>query len=532
MVGPYRLEQRLGGGGMGQVFLGRSRGGRTVAVKVVRPEFAGDDGFRRRFTLEVEAARRVGGFYTAQVVDADTDTEADPPWLVTAYIPGPSLQEAVTEDGPLPLSTVATLGTALAEGLSAIHACGLVHRDLKPSNVILAEDGPRVIDFGIARALDAASATASHTVIGTPSYMSPEQAGGGTVGPPGDVFSFGAVLAFAATGRSPFGSGTAQAVLYRVVHDEPDLDGLPRPLTELVAACLAKEPGDRPTVGDVLDRLAALDDPATRPLPPDVEPSTSVQGEPTDQASLTIWNLSSKELDAIIDGTSLHTIDRCSQGTIFLPSGTHTVQTQAGPHRSVLRRVEMRPDAPASLLFDVPHRRSGAAPEQVDEIVFTETRTGLIEDLLIVAVLSALLGLIGVPLLFLASKVFDMADWTQTLREAAVGGVIGGVLMLLWFRRSRSPRLTLRADGLTFEPGKKGRRKAIAWDVVDQISTLRTGKKLELVVWFRDGHRPAIGRNVQGGTFVCTLDDVLGIQTPATLGMGLEWFAGDAYVEQ
>ncbi|MEV5705608.1 serine/threonine-protein kinase [Actinoallomurus sp. NPDC052274] len=184
-VGAYRLLGRLGGGGMGQVYLARSRGGRLVAVKLVRPELASDASFRRRFAQEVAAARRVGGFYTAPVVDADPG--ADPPWLVTAFISGPSLQQAVDTHGPLPAQAVGVLGAGLAEGLAAIHAAGLVHRDLKPGNIILAADGPRVIDFGIARALDAVQA--STTVLGTPGFMSPEQAGGLRVGPPSDVFA-------------------------------------------------------------------------------------------------------------------------------------------------------------------------------------------------------------------------------------------------------------------------------------------------------------------------------------------------------
>ncbi|RKS07495.1 serine/threonine protein kinase [Nocardiopsis sp. Huas11] len=255
-IGPYRLHGRLGVGGMGQVFLGRSPGGRMVAVKVVRPELAEDADFRRRFASEAAAARRVGGFYTAQVVDADP--EGTPPWLATAYIPGPSLHQAVTAHGPLPLESVAVLGAGLAEGLAAVHASGVVHRDLKPANVILAEDGPRLIDFGIARALDTTSHTRTSTVLGTAAFMSPEQAAGEKVGPESDVFSLGCVLAYAATGRSPFGDGPVHAVVYRVVHTPPDLTGLPAELADLVGACLAKDPGSRPAVRSVLDRLAAL----------------------------------------------------------------------------------------------------------------------------------------------------------------------------------------------------------------------------------------------------------------------------------
>ncbi|HEY3503794.1 MAG TPA: serine/threonine-protein kinase [Actinocatenispora sp.] len=251
-VGPYELVGRLGRGGMGRVFLGRSVGGRLVAVKVVAAELSGDVEFRRRFGLEVAAARQVGGFYTAQVVDANVD--ADPPWLVTAYIPGPSLQEAVEAYGRLPAEAVRVLGSGLAEGLSAIHACGLVHRDLKPGNVILADDGPRVIDFGIARALDAVQQSVA--VIGTPGFMSPEQARGLEVGPAADVFSFGCVLAFALTGRGPYGEGRPEAILYRVIHEQPDLAGLPPQLDPLVRACLSRNPGERPAVADVLGGLA------------------------------------------------------------------------------------------------------------------------------------------------------------------------------------------------------------------------------------------------------------------------------------
>ncbi|WP_329522446.1 protein kinase domain-containing protein [Spirillospora sp. NBC_01491] len=252
MVGPYRLEGRLGGGGMGLVFLGRSQGGRPVAVKVVRPELAEDTGFRRRFTKEVEAARRVGGFYTAQVVDADTTAHS--PWLATAFIPGLSLEQAVREHGPLADDALSALGAGLAEGLAAIHHEGLVHRDLKPGNIILAADGPRVIDFGIARALD--DAHTSTTMLGTPGYMSPEQADGREVGPPSDVFALGAVLTFAATEHGPFGTGPAGTIVYRIVHETPDLTRLPSHLTGLVGDCLAKDPRLRPGLTEILDHFA------------------------------------------------------------------------------------------------------------------------------------------------------------------------------------------------------------------------------------------------------------------------------------
>ncbi|MFD8534474.1 protein kinase, partial [Streptosporangium canum] len=272
-LGPYRLEGRLGGGGMGLVFLGRSPGGRPVAVKVARPELAEDAGFRRRFTKEVEAARRVGGFYTAQVVDADT--EAHPPWLATAFISGLSLEQAVRRHGPLPDDALSALGAGLAEGLAAIHHQGLVHRDLKPGNIILAADGPRVIDFGIARALD--DAHTSTFTLGTPGYMSPEQVVGLEVGPPSDVFALGAVLTFAATEHGPFGTGPAGTILYRIVHGAPDLARLPSHLTGLVSNCLAKDPRLRPGLTEILDRFA--DSPKATMLMP--SGLLAVPGNPT-----------------------------------------------------------------------------------------------------------------------------------------------------------------------------------------------------------------------------------------------------------
>ncbi|WP_314172404.1 serine/threonine-protein kinase [Streptomyces winkii] len=255
-VGKYQLVGRLGEGGMGQVFFGRSPGGRPVAVKLIRYEYAHRERFRARFAREVEAARRVGGFHTTLVVDADPG--ADPPWMATAYIPGPSLHGAVTEHGPLATRAVRTLGAGLAEGLAAIHACGLVHRDLKPGNVILAADGPRIIDFGIASAQDASRMTATGAVLGTYAYMSPEQVNGHPPEAAGDVFALGAVLGFAATGRSPFDAESIPAILRRIAGEQPDLGdvAVEGELRELIVACLAKDPAARPPLADVLDRLA------------------------------------------------------------------------------------------------------------------------------------------------------------------------------------------------------------------------------------------------------------------------------------
>ncbi|MFF7713386.1 protein kinase [Streptomyces sp. NPDC007988] len=255
-IGTYRLLGRLGAGGMGRVYLARSEGGRTVAVKVVHPHFALDEQFRARFRREVEAARRVGGAWTAPVLDADPD--APVPWVATGFVAGPALGAAVAEHGPLPEHTVRTLGAGLAEALAAVHARGLVHRDVKPSNVLLTLDGPRLIDFGIARATDGtASLTTTGVSVGSPGYMAPEQiVGSGEVTGAADVFSLGAVLAYAATGTAPFPGDSSAALLYKVVHEEPELGALTGELRELVAECLAKDPAARPAPAGLARRLA------------------------------------------------------------------------------------------------------------------------------------------------------------------------------------------------------------------------------------------------------------------------------------
>lgn len=253
LIGPYRVVRRLGSGGMGHVFLARSPGGRLLAIKVIRAELAEDLEFRTRFRREVAAARSVSGLFTAPVVDADL--EAPVPWLATAYIAGSSLADTVTRHGPLPAASVLALAAGLAEGLLAIHSAGLVHRDLKPSNVLMADDGPRVIDFGISRAMEASTVTSTGMVVGSPGFMSPEQAEGLEVGPPSDVFSLGAVLAFAATGEGPFGSGSSAALIYRLVHNPPDLNRAPHQTRSLIERCLDKEPGRRPSPRQLLAEL-------------------------------------------------------------------------------------------------------------------------------------------------------------------------------------------------------------------------------------------------------------------------------------
>ncbi|MCH6161235.1 protein kinase domain-containing protein [Streptomyces marispadix] len=259
-IGDFRLLGRLGEGGMGRVYLARSKRGRTVAVKAVQNELARQPDFRRRFAQEITAARKVGGEWTAPVLDADT--EAETPWVATGYIAGPSLAEVVDEQfGPLPVESVMALASGLVRALHDIHRAGLVHRDLKPSNVLITIDGPRVIDFGIARALDSAvqsagGLTRTGALVGSPGFMSPEQVRGLQTTPASDIFCLGAVLAYAATGRMPFGTADSgvHALLFRIAEEEPELSGLDGPLLDMVASCLAKPPAERPTLEALLER--------------------------------------------------------------------------------------------------------------------------------------------------------------------------------------------------------------------------------------------------------------------------------------
>ncbi|MFJ9728362.1 protein kinase [Streptomyces sp. NPDC101209] len=262
-IGAYRLLARLGAGGMGFVYLARSERGRTVAVKLVRRELAAQEEFRARFRQEVQAARQVGGYWTAPVLDADT--EAAVPWVATGYVAGPSLQQVVGHDhGALPERSVRILAAGLAHALKDIHAAGIVHRDLKPSNVLVTIDGPRVIDFGIARALETIAdggLTRTGALVGSPGFMAPEQVRGDRITPACDVFCLGSVLAYAATGALPFGTANSgvHALMFRIAQEEPDLEGVPEGIADLVRDCLKKDPAARPTLDQVLERTGAED---------------------------------------------------------------------------------------------------------------------------------------------------------------------------------------------------------------------------------------------------------------------------------
>ncbi len=255
----------LGQGGMGRVVLGVGPDGRFVAVKQVHAELAGDEGFRARFRREVDASRRVAGGYTAAVIDADP--EAEMPWLASQFVPGPSLSQAVETAGPLPEEAVRRLAAGLAHALADVHRAGLIHRDLKPSNVLLAEDGVRVIDFGIVRAVgDQTRITHAGALIGSPAYMSPEQVLGQELTPAADVFSLGATLVMACTGKAPFAGSSVPRILHEVVHAEPDLGDVPAGLRDVIARCLAKHPAERPTPGELLTAVGELT-PSARPWP-------------------------------------------------------------------------------------------------------------------------------------------------------------------------------------------------------------------------------------------------------------------------
>ncbi|WP_116215537.1 serine/threonine-protein kinase [Streptomyces olivoreticuli] len=256
VVGSFRLHRRLGAGGMGVVYLGSDRRGQRVALKVIRPDLAEDQEFRSRFAREVQAARRIRGGCTARLVAADLD--ADRPWFATQYVPGPSLHDKVNEEGPLSAAQTASIGAALAEGLLAVHDAGVVHRDLKPSNILLSPKGPRIIDFGIAWATGASTLTHVGTAVGSPGFLAPEQVRGAAVTPATDVFALGATLAYASTADSPFGQGSSEVMLYRVVHEEPQLMAVPDALAPLVHACLAKDPEERPSTLQLSLRLKEI----------------------------------------------------------------------------------------------------------------------------------------------------------------------------------------------------------------------------------------------------------------------------------
>ncbi|MBD0422502.1 PQQ-binding-like beta-propeller repeat protein [Streptomyces sp. TRM S81-3] len=358
-AGHYRLESCLGSGGMGVVHLARSTSGLKLAVKVVHAEFAKDPEFRGRFRQEVAAARRVSGAFTAPVVDADPDAER--PWMATLFIPGPTLSEQVKRNGPLDPAQVRRLMAGLAEALRDIHRVGVVHRDLKPSNVLLAEDGPKVIDFGISRPKDSELRTETGKLIGTPPFMAPEQfRRPREVGPAADIFALGSVLVHAATGRGPFDSDSPYVVAYQVVHDEPDLTGVPEELASLVLRCLAKEPEERPTPDELMRELrseaASYDTQAFIPAQR-TEPDRGVEAGPAQDRDR------DQDQGRGQDRVQAPEAVREPGGGAKAPAGVAARRVRRGPGRRAVLGAAALVAAVAAVLVTLRSADGGAAPE-------------------------------------------------------------------------------------------------------------------------------------------------------------------------
>jgi eukaryotic-like serine/threonine-protein kinase len=356
-VGRYRLTARLGAGGMGVVYLGGAKDGVQVAIKMLRPELADDEAFRVRFGREAAALEKIHGICTVRVIEADS--ESPRPFLVTEYAEGPSLAEWVSSHGPFRAEMLYGLATGLAEALVAIHAAGIVHRDLKPSNVLLTATGPKVIDFGIAQALDATALTGTGMTVGSPGFMAPEQILG-QAGQPADVFAWGVTIAYAATGQSPFGTGPADAIAYRILHERPGLTGIPLEVRPLVEAALAKKPEQRPSAPDLLGRLAAGAglgaDPALSPTQTVLARTwlpagefTSADAEPSRRGRRILPALLAAAIAAALAGTGLALLTRPSAkpeatpGVTKSTSSTHPTATAASQPASATSRSASSP---------------------------------------------------------------------------------------------------------------------------------------------------------------------------------------------
>ncbi|MCK9893609.1 serine/threonine-protein kinase [Frankia sp. AgB32] len=479
-VGGYTLRARLGEGGMGRVYLAHSRSGRLTAVKVIRPELAHDALFRGRFRREVAAARLVSGAFTAPVIDADPDAAS--PWLATQYVPGPSLHEAVTQAGPFARSVLRRLAAGLLEALIAVHRAGLVHRDLKPSNVLLAADGPRLIDFGIARAAEHTDLTRAGDIVGTAAYMSPEQANGLEAGPAADVFALGAVLAFAATGHSPFGHGTPAGVLFRVVHGEPDLAGVPKDLRDTLRSCLAKDPSTRPEPQALLGWFADGVQVVGPSWPDGVTALLSERAAEVGtrlSAPLSAGNLAPTPDNRPDTRGSVQGVSPVSPPVDWQPSTAPVATPPAFPPP-----VFNQPPAPPSPRPDVsPTPR--ARPSVGHEAVFAgHWRRHLA---------------LGVPLL-LAGLFLVMCLIVAILEPAAGGGAAFfvaflflvlsvGALSAAWWRLRYAlhrPSLVLGLDGLHARAG--GRSVDIGWQQIARADVIRLGRREVLAV------RPVVPR--------------------------------------
>jgi hypothetical protein len=443
---------------MGRVFLGESGSGRRVAVKLVREELAATPGFRDRFRREAELAMRAGGFYAAAVVDADPD--AVMPWIASQYIDGPSLSERVTQQGPLDEPEVRGLGTGLAEALASFHRGGLVHRDLKPSNVLLVDDGPRIIDFGISKALETtgdSDLTKTGTVLGTPGFMSPEQALGQPAGPPSDVFSLGSLLVYAATGTGAFGTGTSHALLFRLVYEEADLSAIPDGLRELTRDCLQKTPEDRPAADDLVARLAQ-------------GPRTTVLKPPARKAGREAGPESGSEADAL---------------------------ATTGPQQQESPSASTRPPAPTD-------RRSGPVEEAKAPLTFTVEEWGS-------AVFwrrmrrPALTALTIDVLLLVAGAVFDTAGTAALAVIVTLLYLLYGLKVSLPLLRARA--LRVGADGLFVRHGRH--TLTVPWRDIASItcSGEKNKHRLALTAALKEGTGTEVPYSLRAGkgALKCTI---------------------------
>jgi serine/threonine protein kinase len=479
VVGPFVVQSRLGSGAMGTVHLARSPGGRLVALKVVRPELADDPGFRARFGREVEAVRKVGGAFTAAVIDADPDAER--PWLATEFLPGPTLQQAVDGQGPLRPDGLRYVAAGLAEALVAIHRAGVVHRDLKPSNILLTDNGPRVIDFGIARALEDVNLTATGIVVGTPGYLSPEQITGEPIGPASDLFSLGGVLVFAASGQGPFGRGPLSALMHRVVHEDPRIPALPDDIAGVVRGCLERRPERRPTPDDVLKALSPV-----HPVP--LPTATTMQ--------------------------------------VPMPQPTR-VDEMPAPKSNVFAD----PPAPARLPIEhappvklQPVRQDPVGP------TFKTSRTWTVLMSLWLLVFTVATG-------WFSSYSAELGFGGQALVCWLISLV--GLWFLAWrlpFLFSRKVRLVVNADGLTATRGD--RAGFVPWSSVSRIRLVGHSRRVWLVVWLdpaRAAELPASARRFHGGHRVFPVahgaTSRRRLRQIGELRSALTWYAGRLFDE-
>lgn len=510
-AGDYRLVARLGRGAMGGVYLGRSKGGRMVAVKVVRPDLAEDPEFRERFRREVDMASSVGGFWTAAVVDAAPDAET--PWLATEYVAGPTLHNAVAEHGPLPEPTVRALGAGLAEALTAIHQRGLVHRDLKPGNVLLGQDGPRVIDFGISRAMTGSTLTATGMFLGTPGFFSPEQTTGEKVDQQSDVFSLGAVLVFAASGHGPFEADNTAALLYHLAHGEPDLTGVAEGLRPLLAACLGKDPQVRPSPEAIVTQLGDLHG-GQEWLPAALTAAVADHASRSRQLAATGSDAQVANPHALVAPGAA---DAASAGQApgageAADAGDAAPQSEA-PAAPARGDWQAAPARPATKRQPVPDRKAAEPAERnrpptpavrVHEPGPVFRTAGRVSSLL-----TALLCGLCLYVVFWSVRNNGVLDEVRPLLTAGVVllviAAVGSALSVLVPRL----RMKINADGVVLSRG--GLRRCIPWAHVRHVAIAGRGKQQAVTMWFADGvplprtrlwHRV---RHYQGGARVFPL---------------------------